>query len=100
MKYMLILCLTALLHIAPANVQAAECTDQVRAKVNGLICDFCARSMEKVFGKREEVKAIAVNLDAGRVDITLQPGKTLDDATISTLITDSGYDVTGIERGC
>ena len=31
--------------------------------VNGLVCDFCARSIEKLFSKKESVKSINVNLE-------------------------------------
>jgi copper chaperone CopZ len=82
-------------------VHAAEnCSTQIDVKVNGLVCDFCARALEKVFGKREEVIAIDVDLNVGQVLITMQPGQTLDDTTITELISDSGYDIQAIKRGC
>lgn len=82
------------------NTNDASCENKIDVKVNGLICDFCARALEKVFSKRQEVKGIDVDLDNGNVTIAMQPGKTLDDATITQLITDSGYNVTNIHKGC
>lgn len=76
--------------------QAFAATNTVQVKINGLVCDFCARSMEKLFGKRDEVAGIAVNLDTKLVTINLKDGKTIDDATITQLITDAGYSVEGI----
>lgn len=64
--------------------------------VNGLVCDFCARALEKTFGKREEVKGINVDLEKKIVTIHFNDGKTIDDATLTQIITDSGYNVEGI----
>lgn len=73
--------------------------DKVTVRVNGLVCDFCARALEKVFSKRDEVAGIKVDLDAGEVLVAMKDGQTIDDATLTALITDSGYNVTAIERG-
>ncbi|MDX1923442.1 MAG: heavy metal-associated domain-containing protein [Alphaproteobacteria bacterium] len=78
----------------------ATCANAVNIKVNGLVCDFCARSVEKLFGAREEVAGIKVNLDAGQIDIDMKTGKSIDDKTLNKLIKDSGFDVTNIKRGC
>jgi copper chaperone CopZ len=66
--------------------------------VNGLVCDFCARALEKTFGKRDEVKAIDVNLETKIVTVNFNDGQTLDDETLTQIITDSGYNVEGIHR--
>ncbi len=94
--------LTMLVLLAAPQLQAAEtdCKDAVNIKVNGLVCDFCARSLEKLFGKREEVSSINVDLDKGNVAVNMKPGQSIDDATLKKLITDSGYNVQTIKRGC
>lgn len=84
----------------PTAEQAAVCADAIDVKVNGLVCDFCARSLEKVFGSHEGVSGVTVDLEQGSVSIAMQPGKTIDDATLTELITDSGYNVSAIDRGC
>lgn len=66
--------------------------------VNGLVCDFCARSLEKMFGKQDAVDHISVDLDEKLVTINFKDGKTLDDDTITKLITDAGYNVEKIHR--
>ena len=78
----------------------AECADTINVKVDGLVCDFCARALEKVFGKRDGVEGIKVDLDNGNVMVAMKPRQTIDDATLTKLITDSGYNVRSIERGC
>jgi copper chaperone CopZ len=67
-------------------------------KVNGLVCDFCARALEKVFGKEAAVENINVNLDDKIVTIHFNPDQSLDDETITKLITDSGYNVEEIKH--
>ena len=67
--------------------------------VNGLVCDFCARSIEKLFSKKDSVENIKINLEKMLITIHLKQGKYLDDETISKLIVDSGYNVREIKRG-
>ena len=66
--------------------------------VNGLVCDFCARSIEKLFSKKESVKSINVNLEQMLITINLKKGKSLDDDLITEVINDSGYDIREIRR--
>ncbi len=86
---------------APAapSAPAATCNG-VMVKVNGLVCDFCARALEKVFGEKNEVEKINVNLDKGEIAITLKPGQTLDEAIIKKLVEDAGYTPTDVKKGC
>lgn len=66
--------------------------------VNGLVCDFCARALEKVFGKEEAVDNIHVDLDTKVITIHFKEGKNLDDEAITGLIQDSGYNVEKIRH--
>ena len=66
--------------------------------VNGLVCDFCARSIEKLFSKKESVKSINVNLEEMLITINLKKGKILNDVIIRQVIRDSGYDIKEIKR--
>lgn len=80
---------------APAPVAASA---RIAVDVNGLVCDFCAQALTKLFKKRKEVAAIAVDLDSKVVTLTLAPGATLDDATITSLIAKAGYTTVAIRR--
>ena len=80
------------------KTEAAVQSGDVHVSVNGLVCDFCARALEKTFGKQESVKGIDVNLESKVVTINFNDGQTLDDETITQLITDAGYNVEGIHR--
>lgn len=80
---------------------ANECkTNQINLNVNGLVCDFCARSIESTFGKNENVSGVKVDLDNGKVTINTKTGKDIDDKTLTKIMTDAGYTVTDIKRGC
>lgn len=67
-------------------------------KVNGLVCDFCAQALEKVFGRQEAVEDITVDLNAKLITVTFKDGQSLDDAAMTKLVTDSGYTVENIHR--
>lgn len=70
----------------------------VHVEVKGMVCDFCARGLEKVFKKRKEVNKIAVSLKEGTVDIFMEKDKNLEDETIRKLITSNGISVEKIHR--
>lgn len=95
-----IITLAFIIGLTASPLQAAEPCNDVQVSVKGMVCDFCARALEKVFGAREEVSGITVDLDSGAVTVSMQPGKNIDDATLTKLITDSGYNVAMIDRGC
>ncbi len=70
----------------------------VYVSVNGLVCDFCARSIEKMFEKKEAVSRISVDLENMLITIFLKDNQKLNDETIIEVINDSGYDVTEVKR--
>lgn len=70
----------------------------VVVKVNGLVCDFCARSLEKTFRKTGKVSGVSVDLTAKEVRLKFAAGASLDDATIRKLVTNAGYAVVGVQR--
>ena len=90
---------TALLISLSVRTFAAHTGGTVYADVNGLVCDFCARALEKVFSKQEVVKSINVDLDKKVITIHFNEGQNLNDETITQLITDSGYNVRRIRHG-
>ena len=79
------------------NIECAK-KNSVNVDVNGMVCDFCARALEKVFSEKQEVAAIDVDLDNGRISINFNNGADLEDSTIQKLVTNSGYDVVKINR--
>lgn len=89
-----LLFLTAALALA-GMAQAAE---TVTAKVNGLVCDFCAQALNETFGVMAEVEKIDISLEKGLVTIFMKPGQSLTDQAIRKAIEYGGYDLVTIER--
>ena len=76
------------------GLSSGEITDNfININVNGMVCDFCAQSIEKVFMKRIEVKGINVDLEDQRVVIYLEKETDIEDTSISTIFEDAGYTV-------
>lgn len=65
--------------------------------VNGLVCDFCARAIEKVFGQKPEVDKVKVDLDKKIITLDFKDKQSMDDKTITKLVTDAGYNVVSID---
>ena len=73
--------------------------DPIVAKVLGAVCDFCAKAMNKTFGKRDDVAAVYVDLDAKTLNLVLVPGATMTDKALKKAVKKSGYKVDSIARG-
>ena len=87
--------------VAEPNTDAdpAASAQTVTAKVNGLVCDFCAQAVRKVFKKQDAVESVNVDLDNGEIVLGLKAGAMMDDETIEKLIRKSGYSLVSIDRG-
>jgi len=75
-----------------------EGTPTIVAKVNGLVCDFCAQALKKVFKKEEAVASLNVDLDSGEVRIGLKAGQNLSNERVAKLIRKSGYSLVETNR--
>jgi copper chaperone CopZ len=79
-------------------MSSAAYADTVKVTVNGLVCAFCATGIEKTFNKQPAVDTVKVDLEHRLVTVRTKSPEALDDSTITKLITDAGYTVTGITR--
>ncbi len=70
----------------------------INIKINGMVCEFCAKSLEKVLLKRKEVSAISINLTTKDIILNMNPGQTIDDDTFKKLIKDAGNNAGDIIR--
>ena len=66
--------------------------------VLGVVCDFCAVAMNKIFGKREEVSALYVDLDKKTLSLVVNKGASLSDEDIENLAKRAGYRIAAIRR--
>ena len=85
------------LHLSSENLKNNEV---LYVSVNGLVCDFCARSIEKTFKKMDVVESIDINLENGIVKILLKKGKTIENNTIKQNFLNSGYETNKIIKNC
>ena len=88
----------ALSGFSTAPVFATESTSKVKVEVNGLVCDFCARALEKTFKKMGSVEDISVNLTTKIITIDLKEGSKLTDTDIKKAVNDAGYAIKEIQR--
>ena len=91
---------TAMLTVTNAiEVALSEGGEPIVADVLGVVCDFCALAMNKIFGKRDEVAALYVDLDTKALSLVLKPGASLSDEAIANLAIQAGYRVADVRRG-
>ena len=83
---------------AKAKAGPAVGSPDVVVKVNGLVCDFCARSLEKTFRRTGKIAGVSVDLTAKEVRLKFAAGQSLDDAVIRKLVRDAGYTVVDVRR--
>lgn len=76
---------------------ALAATQTIQAKVNGMVCAFCAQGIEKKMRGLSQTKDVYVNLKQRIVAVELKEGQTLPENTVKDIIKDAGYDVTAIE---
>jgi copper chaperone CopZ len=87
-----------LVSLISLSLSAAAYADTIRAKVNGMVCGFCATGIEKTFKAQPEVKSVKVDLDKKLVTVSTKDGQTMDDAKLKKLIGNAGYSVVSVER--
>ena len=91
---------TATLKQTDAIAQALSAGGEpIVVDVLGVVCDFCAKAMNKTFGKQEEVAAVHVDLDEKTLSLVLNDGAQLADNDIEKLVKRSGYRLSAIRRG-
>ena len=64
--------------------------------VMGMVCDFCARGIEKTFKRDKSVTKVDVDLSKGRVLIALDTEEPIDRAEIDRKILANGQNVTAV----
>ena len=89
------ICVSLIVHTLKSKI--------IDIEVEGLVCDFCAQSIEKVFMKQPGVAVVYVNLDRGNVyikmaDVFEKDEDGISDIRIRKLFEDAGYNVINITR--
>lgn len=85
-------------HTAEIDAAIAAGGTPVVVEVLGAVCDFCAKAMNKSFGRRDDVAAVYVDLDEKTLNLVLAPGASMDDDEIRKVVKKSGYKAKDIFR--
>jgi cation transport ATPase len=91
-KQLILIAMAMMISAAPAF------SETIHVGVDGLVCAFCAKGIEKSFKAQSETQKVDVNLEDKLVTIITKKDMTMKDATIDKLITDAGFKVTTIHH--
>ena len=72
--------------------------DTIEAKVNGLVCGFCAQGIEKILRQNPATADVLISLDEKLVVVATRQGTDITDAELRAALNDAGYEVSHIER--
>lgn len=71
---------------------------EIKVEMKGLVCGFCAVSLEKVFKEKESVDDIDVDLDKKLMTIDLKEDQDITDEEIKISVENAGFNIVKIER--
>lgn len=86
------------LSVAAVLASSAGFAETVKIKVDGMVCGFCASSIEKKMRANKATADVFVSLENKIVAVSEKTGQKLDDAALKAQIADAGYEVKAIER--
>jgi copper chaperone CopZ len=78
-------------------VKNLSATEVAVVSVQGMVCDFCARGIEKTFKKDGNVISVDVDLNKGKVLIAYSEGSEINFDDIKEKITANGQNATNLE---
>lgn len=70
----------------------------IKVSVKGMVCGFCAQGITKKFQALPEVENVDVSLGKKTVSLKTKDGKDISDSSITSILTESGYNVERIDR--
>ena len=70
----------------------------ISVEAKGLVCEFCAKALEKVLMREERVAGVRVDLTTKEILVSLKEGMNMEDEEIERLVIDAGYNVANISR--
>lgn len=98
------LLLIALFSLAPVSAIAAEADapkpepKTIQADVEGMVCQFCAKSLRETLTRKTPVSEIAISVDSGIILLQEPAEKKVADADIKKWIESAGFKVTGVRH--
>lgn len=76
---------------------AAQEPTTAKVSVNGMVCSFCAQSIEKRISALPEAGPLYINLSSKLVAVQPKSGKTIDADRLRHEIREAGYEVVALE---
>ena len=70
--------------------------ETIQAKVNGMVCSYCAQGIEKKLRALPATEDVYVNLGQKMVAVQVKEGATLQFATVREVVTEAGFEVSAI----
>jgi cation transport ATPase len=70
----------------------------IKAEVNGMVCAFCAKGIEKKLNAMPEAKDAFVNLKRRIVVLELKENQDVPIASFTKVIEEAGYSVSKVEK--
>jgi mercuric ion binding protein len=71
---------------------------EIKISVKGMVCAFCAQGITKKFKARPDVESVDVSLEKKLVTVRTKADADITDQQLTSLLTESGYNVEKIER--
>ena len=88
--------LVFLIGAAPPAVASADIEEMV-LHVRGLACPFCAYRLEKKVVRIDGVEGLDIQMDEGRVVLTLAPAALVSLDQLGAAVADAGFSLAGVE---
>jgi copper chaperone CopZ len=70
----------------------------IHVGVDGLVCAFCVKGIERGFKRHDAVATVNVDMDEKLITLITKEDKILEDSDIEKIISDAGYNITNIHR--
>ena len=83
-------------NVTHSHELVSEAHQKISVSVHGLVCDFCARSLEKVLLKKSGIHDVNVSIASGSIVIATDSGYALTSEQLTKEINDAGYHVNAI----
>lgn len=92
-----LLTLTLVGGLAGAALAGATST-RIEVLLHGMDCSICSQGLERRLRNLPGAESVRLDLERGRLDLTLRPGSNLADDTLRSLMRDAGIVVRQIRR--
>ncbi len=97
LKYISSILLISTLMMSPFFTSAWAVTT-LKAEVNGMVCAFCAKGIEKKLNALPQKQSAYVDLKSRVVALQLKEGQDVSDEGFKKIIQDAGYSVSKLAR--